>query len=131
VDESDQSSKNTAFDMMDIDKVVLEKEPWLTENDIEYYDWNTHQIKLKKPFSISLSAGYTRFVLVANDKRMYGVYHQSVFSSMNPPRGVCIVDPRIENIIQLYDKSENGENIKLMNDRTIHNVLKEANILKK
>jgi len=77
----------------DLDKLKLQEEPWLSIEDIDYYDYSTHYIYLKKDkaslFGEGLqnqmsSAKSSDFVVVADDERCYlGRFHPP-FSSQMP-----------------------------------------------
>ena len=85
----------------ELSDLQLQAQPWLSINDIEFYDFSTHCIYLKEDIS-SLFGGDsitifneifgTPFVLVADGERCYlGSFYTSISSWM--PKG-----PRIEDI---------------------------------
>lgn len=59
----------------------LQEKPWLTEADIEFYDFSTHTIYLKKSKTVWLGPTGQAFVVFADGERCYIGYFQSRASS--------------------------------------------------
>lgn len=77
----------------DLAELTLESIPWISEEDMEYYDWSTHLIYLKKDKSHFLKWwdnplktfpeewADKPYIVVAGGKRCYaGFFHHAVFS---------------------------------------------------
>lgn len=83
----------------DFDNLELEKSPWLKSSDINFYDWSSHCIYLKKDKSYyfpsfesfnfeslyKLSWIHKPLLIVAGNKRCYPCYFFSVISSDRYP----------------------------------------------
>jgi len=78
----------------DLAELTLESTPWISDEDIEYYDWSSHCIYLKKDKSYFLPEwqkdsiktfppewGNKPFVVVAGGKRCYMGYFEHAYSS--------------------------------------------------
>jgi hypothetical protein len=78
---------------MDINSLDLKTEPWLTNNDIEFYDFSSHSIYLKKDksyFFENYDSNFCQFtprlisrpfVFIAGNKRCYvGAFHSGLLS---------------------------------------------------
>lgn len=84
-----QDRSYTVTDIIDkdIDELHLAADPWLTSDDIAFYDYSTHCIYLKKTkdeffhISDSISMNDQPFVVCANDERCYlGSFHSGALS---------------------------------------------------
>lgn len=118
----------------DINKVVLEEEPFLTEDDITYYDWNKHQFSLNKTIPLKYELNYFNpFFLLVNGKRKYMGFVNAPFASFGPPGGILLLDhePGRSNysltLVNFYKKDDIE---KILNDETIYKVLKDEGKLK-
>jgi hypothetical protein len=76
----------------DLAALTLGKEPMLTMQDIEYYDYSTHYIFLKEECDLTRADleemkyfADRPFVVVAGGERIYLGYFHSMFSSAFPP----------------------------------------------
>jgi len=76
-----------------LDEIELESEPWLAACDIEFYDYSSHCIYLKKPvleylelenvFDMSMNPRFGPFVVIAGGQRCYlGAFHSLLSSTM-------------------------------------------------
>jgi hypothetical protein len=85
----------TSFDpaTQDIDSLVLQEEPWLTQDDIALYDWSSHLMFLNKNKSEILTDYYhgdtlqypiieQAFVVVVNDHPVYVGFFRSLFFNL-------------------------------------------------
>lgn len=84
--------------MDDLDDLQLEKEPFITINDIESYKWNTHSITFTdSAFDTKISA-YTNlwktgFVVSLGSERIYYGVFQAYIDSWGSQDPVIIVNP--------------------------------------
>jgi len=82
---------------LDLDLLVLRKEPWLTSNDVQFYDFSSHCIYLKadkSQFFATDTGGHfvfdpvlidKPFVVVANGEKCYlGSLHSGLLSTLPP-----------------------------------------------
>lgn len=73
----------------EISQLQLQAEPWLSKNDIEFYDFSSHCIYLKKDRSsvfrnITMIVSGRPFVVVANGERCYLLSYHPMASSFAP-----------------------------------------------
>lgn len=87
--------KDSTLKMNDIwniklDELKLSSNPWLSEKDIDFYDWSSHCIYLKgtkKSYSLSSGSSYLPkswkdkpWIVVANGKKCYTGYFETISS---------------------------------------------------
>jgi hypothetical protein len=66
----------------DLNKLELEKEPWVKNSDIELYDWSSHTFYLNKTVEKAKYSG-RHFVVVSGDERLFaGVFFPMHLSSL-------------------------------------------------
>ncbi len=123
----------------DLDKLKLQEEPWLSIEDIDYYDYSTHYIYLKKDkaslFGEGLqnqmsSAMSSDFVVVADDERCYlGRFHPP-FSSQMPMTPIISDYPGFElspeDVIHIANSFSLDGTADLRNDHRIREALAQA-----
>jgi hypothetical protein len=122
-----------------LDSLILQEDPWLTNNDIDFYDYSAHCIYLKEDKHIFFDNYSTNFrifnpsltskpfVMVAGDTRCYvGAIHSALLSTL--PMG-----PYIDELDVFYypiDVIHISEGKRLEEDARHHPELKEALIEK-
>ena len=77
------------MEVSDLSQLELQDEPWLSIDDIDFYDFSAHLIYLKEGKSLWLAPSATPFVVIANGQRCYLGYFYSMISSYIP-RGPTI-----------------------------------------
>jgi hypothetical protein len=113
----------------DLEQLALEEKPWLSLSDIEYYDFSSHCIYLKKTTDI-FGKGATSFaepfVVTVNGERCYLGYFLSIASSFLP-RGPYIDYPSFlaEDVIAIEKPPIEGET-DVRNDSRIKEVFAKA-----
>jgi hypothetical protein len=55
----------------ELSKLVLKSQPWVSSNDIEYYDYSTHIIYLNNELKISDNVYGKPFVVIVNGEKQY------------------------------------------------------------
>ncbi|MCF7740563.1 MAG: hypothetical protein K9N00_02095 [Candidatus Marinimicrobia bacterium] len=80
-----------------LNKLKLQKKPWLSEDDIEYYDWSSHCIYLKKSktlyfpnlidnFEIPYYLNNKPYIITANNEAIYkGYMISNLYFNSHPP----------------------------------------------
>lgn len=118
----------------DLDKLTLQAKPWLSVEDIAYYDFSTHYIYLKEDKASLLSdeiptATVYPFVVVANGERCYLGHFVSPVSSYLPTTPFISDYPGFElypeDIIYIANYSPDGA-ADPRNDRRIRDALAKA-----
>lgn len=110
----DENIASQKAQKMDIDDLELADNPWITTEDIEYYDFSTHCIHLKKdapPVQYNLTKP---FVVVVGNKRIYLGHFLSLYSSWMPEGPYIQYEPslyskdviHISESMPVFNKSE-------------------------
>lgn len=128
----DVASLDEAYAAQDVSllDLKLKNEPLLTLNDIEYYDYSTHYIYLKKTAAIlgeKIADSFADpFVVIAGGERCYLGYLLSVFSSFMP-EAPYIQFPGLlaEDVLAIHEVRIAGiEDVR--NDSRVREVLEKA-----
>ena len=119
----------------DLASLKLQEEPWLSVEDIDYYDFSTHYIYLKEDKTSLFGRGlqnqmYSDFVVVADDERCYlGRFHP-LFSSQMPMTPIISDYPGFElspeDVISITYPFRAESTEDLRNDPRILNALAQA-----
>ncbi len=118
----------------DLDELELLDEPWLTAEDMDFYDYATHCIYLKDevlPIAARFpSAHVSAFVLVAGGERCYLGYFISPVSSYLPAAPYIMAAPTFsfypEDILAIYYRPVQDAPADVRRDARIHDALSAA-----
>ena len=83
----DENTTTVQAEQLDLEDLELADKPWLTTEEIEYYEFSTHKIKLKKdktnwPEYTEVSLEGNPFVIIAGNSRIYLGSFWNLASSM-------------------------------------------------
>ncbi len=123
----------------DLNELVLREEPWLTIDEIDFYDYSTHYIYLKEdrfpPFPSELPTSLLYpFVVVAGGERCYPGHFVSTVSSYAPPNPVIMMDDFAgfypEDIIAIEEGYFGSTAPDLRDDKRVRQALLESHKLR-
>ena len=104
----------------EIDKLELERDPWVIPSEIEFYDWSAHTFYLKKPKDKNEYSG-NHFVVASGNERLFaGVFFPPYLSSLPQIPSIVPMDGfQPADIIQfgMFGHSYSGQPDKLANLR--------------
>lgn len=121
-----------------VNKLVLEKDPFLTYRDIISYNWQEHSLLIKNNSKLNNDLLRRSFVVVANGERIYCGTFWSGFYSMWPPEIPIYVDSLYETDVSEFSlnigrlgtvQSLPDEILKVISDKRIYQALKDLGIL--
>jgi hypothetical protein len=127
------TSKLSANENVDIEKLELINKPLITDSDIIKYIWRTHEIVLSeegvKKFRgfIESKPKIKQFVVMADGTRCYaGAFWKSIYSSIYPNPVIIIDSPFQDRIIieRAYPSDDVSIGKDLRNDNRIYTALK-------
>lgn len=123
-----------------IEKLVPDDEPWLNDKDIEYYDFSSHCIYLKKDINDLLNYYkgvyhplsyfiYSKpFVVTAGSKKCYvGAFHSLVLSSIPIGPYISKIDTSYYPKDVLYIEKAPGNGRDIRNDENVKDYLLRNN----
>jgi hypothetical protein len=127
----------TQLENRDLSQLELQDEPWLSIDDIDFYDLSTHCIYLKEDWpslGVDTRMSFTiPFVVVANGERCYLGYFNSPVSSWLPRTPVIYSFPDFglypKDVIYISNRSIDSSSVDLRNDERIRNALLQSNKL--